>query len=179
MYHLERFLWSQAGTMDAWEAVLPEGRPAVGAIRADQVGKAFLSNITPTEAMSVARWLGGRLPTPSEVARLTTVRELSAIFGHAIEVESAGDRRISRLLSALRRAGVGRGSQVIPSEFGEFATEFENEPWGALFILAPSDSVGTVTGVGMDRFRSNNVGFSCVFERATGQRSEKGGEHGV
>jgi hypothetical protein len=165
VYQFERFIWSVGDAGFDWESILPATRAALSSPNDEGIESLWLRRVTPNQADRIAQWLGGRLPTRREWLAAAESWEVSSVFGTALVSSSATDPRVARLTESLSARRLTRRSDLIPRNLCEYATQYQEEPRGQAYLLSTTAEDGMVTSGHYDTFRSDDVGFCCVFER--------------
>lgn len=165
VYHVERFIWESAPD-DFAEFDLDFGdRAAPAEVDPKSASKLWARNLTAKQSVSVARWLGGRLPTRTEWTEASNVWA-SKGYSAALQATDSGDARIGVVVGRLAHSGVVRRADVLDASFCEFATEYRREPFGTLHLLSAMRAPGVLTDSASKGFRDADTGFCCVFERS-------------
>jgi hypothetical protein len=167
-YQLERFIWQIASFWCDYEVFLKDTeRITPQKITPENFPAVFVTNINFEEALIISKWLGARPPVIKEWDEAYEVPfERKSLFREALNFitkvkrRQKVDKRIEILLDRLDDFGIQRKDLCL--KIGEFACEFQREPYGRIYLKSENKNQALVTGSPSKKTRGENFGFCGV-----------------
>jgi hypothetical protein len=166
-YHLERFIWTTAPEGYDVDALIPfRERPTPSDLDPSTARAIWAKGLAFPQAVEIAAWLGGRLPSKREWREAaTSVWPNAARLAVQAPVADGADSRLVVAMEVLASGGHPR-EQLLPEGFGVFATGFSREPYAELLVLRTEGDATYLRADGAIQKPQNGFGMCCVFEPA-------------